>query len=152
MSTEATNQLKQSFFADRILDTIHEEGKLDKSKRELFERILEYLENVKNGESELENGSLVENPFESIKAYRNAFQIMTLIPCDEEKNKIFLKKLLKNIKNEVKTTISTKTINSQNMKTTKEYFTEAYNLAMSESSYQLMDSLETDNWKNHSLS
>ncbi|HXG74466.1 MAG TPA: hypothetical protein VNK44_06590 [Candidatus Nitrosotenuis sp.] len=152
MSIETSVFLKQSFFASRVIDTITSDGRLDRSKRELFQRVLEYLETVKNGESELKGGSLVESPFKSIREYKNAFKIMMGIECSEEKNEEFLNVLLENIRKEIQTSLNTRRIDPKKLQTTKEFFQEAYKLSMEESSRQLMKSQEHDNWKIHSLS
>lgn len=147
MSLESVNLLRDSFFTKRVLNVIKEKGSMDESRREIFERILKYLDTIKNGKEQIQTGNLVEQPVKSIIAYRKAIGIIADLPCDEEKNEKYFNKILEDIEKEVKGTLRTNIVSPESLKTTVEYFKEARKIAVMESARETMGGQEVVTWQ-----
>jgi len=147
MSLETANQLKNSFFAKRVVLIIDENGPLDESKREIFERINKFVDRAQEGYNQIDSGQLSSEPVKSIFAYKTALDTFFNMEIDEEKDKKCFKNLLENIRKEVNGILKNNMeISKENLPKTHSYFTKTRKLASRKASLQLIKQQEFVGW------
>ncbi len=147
MSLETANQLKNSYFAKRVVSAIDENGSLNEQKREIFERINEFVNRAKEGYDQVDSGMLSSEPVKSIFAYKTALDTFFNMDMDEKKDEECFNSLLDNIRNEVDGILNhNKEISKENLPCTHSYFTKTRKLASRKSSLQLIKQQEFVGW------
>jgi hypothetical protein len=147
-NSESINTLKDFFFADRVVESIEKNRKVDAQIEDLLNRILQYLVLIERGGSQVRLGKLVENPVESIAAYRKGVEVIERIPCPEKKEER-IRLILKEVKKEVNRALKKKKISSKQMKRTHEFFKQASDLGIERISHESVDRQEPTLWQTH---
>ena len=147
MSLETTNQLRNSFFAKRVIVTINTDGSLDDSKRELFNRVLGFIDKAKAGKVQIDSGKLSTEPVESISAYKTALDTFFIMDIDEKKDNKCFNRILDKILKEVNDILdNNKIVSKETLSTTYDYFTNTRKLATKQASIQLVNQQEVVGW------
>lgn len=146
MNLQISDSLEDGFFAERVLRVIKDRNKNDATKRELLQLVIKYINKIEEGKSR-KSGKLVDDPVESLVAYRKFLDIIAALPCDEEINETHIKNVLEQVKREVQQAIENEIIDPKDLKKTYEYFKGARKLAIHEITTESMQRKEPTNWQ-----
>ena len=147
MSYEIITQVKNSFFAKRVITTLEKGGPLDESKLELLDRITEFVIRAQQGKKQIDSGKLAQEPVKSISAYKAALNTFFIMDIDQEKDRKCFEKILDEILDEVDKTKKEKNeVSKENLPTTYSYFVNARKLATRQASRQIINQQELVAW------
>lgn len=115
--------LAEGFFADKVVDALTQHKKMSEYEKEIFERVLKFIEKVEKGQQQVTTGRLSSDAVESIGAYYRAIVTLQAISKKtEEMTEAKLDELISEIKKEVESALRKKEIVPSELKNTYAFF------------------------------